>query len=74
MFTVYFELIKEGKFEIPKWSHVAFKEANGKWYYWEWNEIPTIQEELNQILAQGEQVFERVNKLSESHPDIAVSY
>ena len=74
MSKMYFESSKEGKFEILKGSHVALKEAKGKWFYWEWNEIPTIQEELNQILAQGEEMLERVNKLIESHPDIAVSY
>jgi hypothetical protein len=74
MSKMHFESSKEGKFEILKGSHVALKEAKGKWYYWGWNEIPTIQEELNQILAQGEKMLERVNKLIKSHPDIAVSY
>jgi len=74
MSKIYFESSEEAKFEILKGSHVAFKEAKGKWFYWEWNEIPTIQEELNQILAEGEEMLERVNKLIESHPDIAASY
>jgi hypothetical protein len=71
---IYFETSNEGKFEILKGSHVAVKKANEKWFYWEWNKIPTIQEQLNQILAEGEEMLERVNKLIESHPDIAVSY
>ena len=36
--------------------------------------FPLYQEELNQILAEGEEMLERVNKLIESHPDIAASY
>jgi len=74
MSRIYFESSNEGNFEILKGSHAAFKAAEGKCFYWEWGEIPTIQEELNQILAQGEQMLERANKLSESYSDIAVSY
>jgi hypothetical protein len=54
--------------------NVALKGSNGKWFYWEWNEIPTIHQDLDQILAQGQEMLERVNRLIESHPDIAVSY
>ena len=74
MSKIYFKSNNESEFEILKGSHIAIKETNGKWFCWEWNEIPTIQEELNQILAQGQEILERVNKLTESHPGIAVSY
>jgi hypothetical protein len=74
MSRIYFKSSNESKFEILKGSHVALKQAKGKWYYWDWDEIPTIQGELNQILAEGEEMLERVNKLIKSHPDIAVSY
>ena len=74
MSKIYFESGKEGKFEILKGSHVAFKDAKGKWFYWEWGEIPIVQGELDEILAHGEKMLERVNKLIKSHPDIAVSY
>lgn len=74
MYRIYFESNEGARFEILRGSHVTLKKAKGSWFYWEWDEIPTIQGELDQILVQGEEMFERVSDLIESHPGLTVSY
>jgi len=67
MSKLVFTTEKGDKLEILKDSHIAFREEGKEEAFLEWEEVPSIQEALNHMLAQGKDMFLRVKELLESH-------
>jgi hypothetical protein len=59
------------RFEILKDSHISVKGKKGKEFFWEWESATAVHQELEQMLAQGEKMRQRLIDLVESRPFIA---
>ncbi len=74
MSKLHFETDQGGKFEILKGSHITFRQGGkDEEIFCAWETIVSIHEDLNEMLAQGEEMFMKVKKLLETHPSVAVA-
>ena len=74
MSKLYFETDQGGKFEILEGSHITFRK-NGKEdeIFCAWETIVSIHTDLNEMLAQGEEMLRKVKELLETHPSVALA-
>jgi hypothetical protein len=66
-----YESDQGNRFEILKGSHISVKGEKGKEFFWEWESATAVHKELEQMLAQGEQILRGLRDLVESRPFIA---
>jgi hypothetical protein len=58
--------------QIAKGSHFFLKDASSEETYLEWQEIQSIQPLLNEALANGEELLNRVAEIIEAQPYLFV--
>lgn len=59
------------KFEILEGSHVSLEGNEGQDFFWEWESATAVHAQLVEMLAQGEQILQRLRDLVSSRPFIA---
>jgi hypothetical protein len=67
---LYFETDQGDSFELLKGSHIAFKKAGKEDFLCSWGALPVIHGDLDQLLAQGQEMLERMKELLEAHTSI----
>lgn len=70
MSKLYFETDQGDSFELLKGSHIAFKKAGKEDFLCSWRALPVIHRDLDQLFAQGQEMFERMQELLAAHAGI----
>ena len=65
MSKLYFKTDRGDRFEILRGSHIAFKQHGKEDLFYAWEAIPSIHGDLDRLLAQGEEMLERMRELLE---------
>ena len=71
---LYFHTDQGDRFEILKGSHIAFKQDGKDDVYYPWEAFPSIHQDLDQVLAEGEAMLARVREILESHGGISTDH
>jgi hypothetical protein len=74
MSKLYFKTDQGDRFEILRGSHIAFKQHGKEDLYYPWEAFPSIHQELDRILAQGQEMLDRVKEILESHNGTATDH
>jgi len=74
MSKLYFETDQGDRFEILRGSHIAYKQHGKEDVYYAWEAFSSIHPDLDQILAQGEAMLDRMKEILESHNGIPTSH
>jgi hypothetical protein len=72
---LYFETDQGGKFEILRGSHIAFRKTGKEdEIFCPWETVVSIHEDLDEMLAQGEEMLRKFEDLVETHPSVALAH
>ena len=70
MSRLYFETDQGDSFELLKGSHIAFKQVHKEDFLCPWGALPVIHGDLEQLIAQGQDMLNHMKELLEEHAGI----